>query len=202
MTARAQSTFWPVTRLHNNSAMPLSDLGGYGSDSGSSDDSPNSDAMSNSCQQSSDPDRTCSESDVDRLADQREAAGRPARQWSSSLISKASGGQGSLTLPCQAVSKVRTPPHRDSATGGSGSMGRCALTYSLTPSQPTAAVSAMPGPYCCFPFRPTQRQARPDFRLARPAHCTPSPVTTSSPSPPCWHTCQSAYHSKLHYSRE
>ncbi len=71
MTGRAQYVFRPVTSLHNNSAMPLSDLEGYGSDSGSSDDSPDSDAMPDSCQQNSDPDATCSDSDVDRLASQK-----------------------------------------------------------------------------------------------------------------------------------
>ena len=51
--------------------MRLSDFEGYGSDSGSSDDSTDSDAMPNSCQQNADPDATCSESDVDRLASQK-----------------------------------------------------------------------------------------------------------------------------------
>jgi hypothetical protein len=71
VTARAQSVFLPVTRLQHNFARPLSDLEGYGSDSGSSDDSTDSDAVPNSCQQNADPDATCSESDVDRLASQK-----------------------------------------------------------------------------------------------------------------------------------
>ncbi len=69
-TARAQTAFRNVTR-HNQSAMPFEDLGQHGSDSGSSDYSPDSDVMPNYCTHSSDSDAFSLDPEDDRISPQK-----------------------------------------------------------------------------------------------------------------------------------